>query len=99
MSRSSPVKTLRTRATEPFSSLPRARPSVCLAPVTAFLSTTMSFFRMRICYSFSSLHDFSREGNDLHEVLLAKLARHSAENARPLRVPIGVNDHQRVPVE
>src|SRR5690242_1196640 len=39
------------------------------------------------------------ERDDLHEVALAQLARDGAEDARPARVSLSVDDHRRVLVE
>src|SRR5215470_20110772 len=45
------------------------------------------------------LENLRREGDDLHEVAVAQLARHRAEDARPARVVLGVDDHRGVLVE
>src|SRR4051795_11740024 len=45
------------------------------------------------------LEHLRRERHDLHEVALAQLAGDGAEDARPARVVLGVDDHGRVLVE
>src|SRR4051794_9570281 len=45
------------------------------------------------------LQDLRGERDDLHEVALAQLAGHGAEDARSARVVLGVNDHGGVLVE
>src|SRR4051812_49764968 len=45
------------------------------------------------------LEDLRREADDLHEVAVAQLARHRAEDAGPARVVLGVDDHRGVLVE
>src|SRR3954468_4568864 len=46
-----------------------------------------------------ALEDLRGQGDDLHEVAVAQLARHRAEDARAARVVGGVDDHGRVLVE
>src|SRR5215203_2580805 len=48
--------------------------------------------------SFISEH-LRGERDDLHEAAVAQLARHRAEDARPARVVLGVDDHRGVLVE
>src|ERR1700686_2843490 len=45
------------------------------------------------------LEDLRSQGNDLHEVLIAKLARHRAEDAGAARVVLRAEDDGRVLVE
>src|SRR3954468_13212216 len=45
------------------------------------------------------LEHLRREADDLHEVAVAQLARHRAEDARAARVVGGVDDHRGVLVE
>src|SRR5215471_4852397 len=73
-----------TRCTKPV--LPRSLP-----PMT----TTSSPLRILR----AMLENLRREGDDLHEVAVAQLARHRAEDARPARVVLGVDDHGGVLVE
>src|SRR5690242_11764949 len=59
---------------------------------------------MTACSSFSTScsrgsKNLWSKRNDLHEVLLAKLARDGPEDARPARVELVVDDHGRVLVE
>src|SRR5512145_2541588 len=83
--------TFRTRPTFPFS-----------LPAMTF---TMSFFlmcsvaRSAIASSLPPLQDFRSQGNDLHELLRAELARHGPEDAGPDRLPLGVDEDRRVLVE
>src|SRR5436190_5640631 len=73
-----------TRRTRPV--LPRSLP----------LMTTTSSSRRIFA---AMLEHLRREGDDLHEVALAQLAGHRAEDARAARVVLGVDDHGGVLVE
>src|SRR3954453_12521980 len=59
------------------------------------MTTTLSSAR-----SFAGISEHLRgERDDLHEPAVAQLARHRAEDARPARVVLGVDDHGGVLVE
>src|SRR4051794_4377361 len=58
------------------------------------MTTTVSSVLIRM----ASEH-LGRERDDLHEAAVAQLARHRAEDARPARVVLGVDDDRRVLVE
>src|SRR3954454_13285538 len=58
------------------------------------MTTTVSSVLIRM----ASEH-LRRERDDLHEPAVAQLARHRAEDARPARVVLRVDDHGRVLVE
>src|SRR3954468_17367016 len=73
-----------TRRTRPV--LPRSLP----------LMTTTSSSRRILG---AMLEHLRRERDDLHEVALAQLARHRAEDARAARVVLRVDDHRGVLVE
>src|SRR5215470_18675732 len=76
----------RGRASRTRPCLPRSLPvSIC---------TVSPFFTFNVI----SEHLWSK-ADDLHEVLLAKLARDGPEDARPTRVSLVVDDHRRVLVE
>src|SRR5262245_64632436 len=70
-----------------FPVFPRSSPEI---------TTTWSFFAK--CGMTPSDH-FRRERDDLHELALAQLARHGAENARPLGLLLVVDQHGGVLVE
>src|SRR5665213_696952 len=76
-----------TRATSPR--LPLSRPA---------MTTTLSPFLI-LPMSVLSLQHFGRERHDLHEPLVAQLARHGSEDARADRLELGVEQHRRVGVE
>src|SRR5512145_2123973 len=83
--------TFRTRPTFPFS-----------LPAMTF---TMSFFlmgsvaRSAIASSLPPLQDFRSQGDDLHELLRAELARHGPEDAGADRLALRVVENRRVLVE
>src|SRR5262245_61957701 len=57
--------------------------------------STMTVSSLDTCMS----HHLGCEGNDLHEPLLAQLARHGSEDAGADRLPLVVDDDHRVLVE
>src|SRR5262249_49006892 len=73
-----------TRRTRPV--LPRSLP---------LMTTTSSSRRIFI----AMLEHLRRKADDLHEVALAQLARHRAEDAGAARVVLRVDDHRGVLVE
>src|SRR5262245_38940015 len=78
----------RGRASRTFPRLPRSLPVITW--------TTSSFL---ILSGVAISEHLRRQRDDLHEVLLAQLAGHRPEDARPARVELVVDDHGRVLVE
>src|SRR5262245_35110273 len=79
----------------------------CLPASRPEITCTVSFFlrliRVRGVASrvamAMALQDLRGQGDDLHELLLAQLARHRPEDARPHRLPGVVDEDGRVAVE
>src|SRR5919112_6133750 len=82
-----------TKTFDFFGSTRRTRP---VLPRSLPLMTTTSSSRRIFA---AMLEDLRREADDLHEVAVAQLARHRAEDARAARVVRGVDDHRGVLVE
>src|SRR5690349_16957002 len=82
------TRTLRSRGSDSRTRpcLPRSLP-VSICTVSPFLT-----------FNAISKHLWS-QAHDLHEVLLAQLAGHGPEDARPAWVALVVDDHRRVLVE
>src|SRR3954454_1284135 len=59
---------------------------------------TLTVSSLRIFIAMAS-EDLRREGDDLHEVAVAQLAGHGAEDAGAARVVLGVDQHRGVLVE
>src|ERR1700759_4613757 len=60
---------------------------------------TVSPFLIFNCVAIGFLEHLGSKAHDLHEVLLAQLAGHRPEDARPTRVALRIDDHRRVLVE
>src|SRR5712691_3555841 len=88
-----------------FPCLPRSLPdrTTTLSPFrTCGLIRGVSFSLLCLVYmdmSGPALDDFRREGDDLHELPLAQLAGHGAEDAGPHRLAGVVDENGRVVVE
>src|SRR6187401_1119569 len=92
-----------TRSTTAISRAGRTRRTLPLAPRSRpEMTTTWSFFLifdfLAVFMTTTSDH-FRCQRDDLHELLLAQLARHRPEDAGADRLPLIVDDHRRVGVE
>src|SRR5262249_60897208 len=81
-----------TRRTSPV--LPLSRPVV-----TTTLSPFLIFSFVAMLTASLSLEHFRRQGDDLHELLRPKLARHRAEDAGADGLALLVDQHRGVAVE
>src|SRR5919204_4225203 len=93
-----------------FPSFPLSSPRITrtVSPLTTCIRTRSAFRACRLAYFFRSVARYlwtrisdhlRRQRDDLHELLLAQLARHRPEDARRPRLALLVDDHDRVLVE
>src|SRR5271155_1824513 len=83
-----------TRMTRPV--LPRSLPAM-----TSTWSSVLIFIvrRWGVGREGAMSEHLGSEGDDLHEVAVAQLAGHRAEDARPARVVLVIDDHRGILVE
>src|SRR5437016_1200043 len=89
----------RVRAGSTRSTLPRLPRSLPLMTITSSPDLMRAAIRGPPGCAQPRSQDLRRERDDLHEVPFAQLARDGAEDARPARVVLGVDQHDGVLVE